>query len=76
MSTNNGGPAFPNELIRNMTSGYLLKGGMTLRDYAGIKMMAALVSNFGLDHEPTLVAQQAAVYADAWLAEREKGGAK
>ena len=73
MSTNNGGPAFPLATSRYGTTPV---NGMTLRDYAGIKMMAALVSHFGLDHEPELVAQQANAYANAWLAEREKGGAK
>lgn len=77
MSANNGGPAFPNELIRNMTSGYLLKGGMTLRDYFAAKAMAALVMD-GLKRDGSAtvpnVAKDAYRMADAMLAEREKGG--
>lgn len=42
---NDGGPAFPSELKRTMHSGYILEGGMSLRDYFAAKAMASAMVN-------------------------------
>lgn len=81
MSANNGGPAFPNELQRNMTSGYLMKGGMTLRDYFAAKAMQGIIHNeadidFSGKTVESAVASLSYRIADAMLAERAKGGAE
>lgn len=67
MSKDTGGLAFPQ--ATGPYPGY--SGGMTLRDYAEIKIMAAIV-NANIYRAPRLAAAEAIDYVDAWLAERGK----
>lgn len=73
--------AFPAQPVYRMPDGCTLateQGGMTLRDYFAAQAMAATINApFESDNyasNPGRVAEYAYQYADAMLAEREKGG--
>ena len=67
MSTNTGGPAFP-QCSYNMKGGYDITGGMTLRDYFAAKAMQALIEKF--DESPVEISLEAYEIADAMLKQR------
>lgn len=69
MSKNNGGPAFPINIL-----GETIKGqeGMTLRDYFAAKAMQAFYTNYENSSDAKEASARAYVIADAMLAEREK----
>ena len=73
MTTNTGGPAFP-QCSYNMKGGYDITGGMTLRDYFAAKTMQGMFASGNLpksvtDEEISAVAYQT---ADAMLKAREQ----
>ena len=68
MSTNTGGPAFP-QCSYNMKGGYDITGGMTLRDYFAAKAMQALIEKY--DESPVEISLEAYEFADAMIAVRE-----
>jgi len=69
MTTNTGGPAFPQTYIDKEYNPYMIDTtGMTLRDYFAAKAMQGLISNGGSSHKE--VAQAAYIVADAMLKER------
>jgi len=88
MSTNNGGPAFPEYASDHRGAAcyttFSPKGGITIRDYFAAKAMQAILSNDGavsrtseaasreLVSPDCLVATSAYAIADAMLREREK----
>jgi hypothetical protein len=68
-NTNNGGPAFPQQ-VQVAADGTTWFDGMTLRDYFAAKAMRALVSaDLMTPHD--YVANDAYNYADAMLKARE-----
>ena len=73
MSTNTGGPAFP-QCSYNMKGGYDITGGMTLRDYFAAKAMQALFASLeaGKEHQVASIPGTAYAVADAMLRAREE----
>ena len=72
MSTNTGGPAFPNWSDNHYTE-QRPRGGMDLRDYFAAKAMQAMVSTdieCGPKQVP-IIAESAYILADAMLKARE-----
>lgn len=71
MTDKTGGPAFP----IHGTIGEVTYDGMTLRDYAAIKAMAAHIScdAYKYGNDAGGIARQAYIVADAMIAERSKG---
>ena len=69
MSTNTGGPAFPQE--RTLPCGSHEEcEGMTLRDYFAAKAMQALIEKY--DESPVEISLEAYEFADAMLKAREQ----
>jgi hypothetical protein len=69
-----GGPAFPEHEWNNDVQRYLVKGGMTLRDYFAAKAMQGMLAN-DIECNPEqvpIITASAYVLADAMLAERSK----
>ena len=75
---NDGGPAFPSTVQEDMdgypryAAGY---GGMSLRDYFAGQAMGGQLADPDGEIDPKLIARWSYAYADAMLAEREKGRA-
>ena len=71
MSTNTGGPAFP-QCSYNMKGGYDITGGMTLRDYFAAKAMQADMTDGIREDDYVWCAIRAYKIADAMLKAREQ----
>ncbi len=69
MSTNTGGPAFP-QCSYNMKGGYDITGGMTLRDYFAAKAMQGMLAA-SENYSTSELALYAYDVADAMLKQRE-----
>ena len=67
---NDGGPAFPCTDAKGFVS-----EGMSLRDYFAGQAMAGQLADPDGEIDPKLIARWSYAYADAMLAEREKGRA-
>lgn len=72
MSSRDGGPAFPTE--PNTQPGFYVHHGMSLRDYFAGQALAGLLACGPHDCEPDGIAHDAYLFADAMLAQRDKGG--
>ena len=67
---NDGGPAFPCADAKGFVS-----EGMSLRDYFAGQAMGGQLADPDGEIDPKLIARWSYAYADAMLAEREKGRA-
>ena len=72
-----GGPVFPNG--KKVGDVEITEGGMTLRDYFAAKALQSIIREQGLSRTEggkTIDSRNAYGYADAMIAERNKGDSK
>lgn len=78
MNRDKSGPAFPGKYVKhypgevgNEVAIYERGSGMTIRDYAEIELLAAII-NARPHWHPKIVASETVEYVEAWLSERDK----